>query len=216
MPAAPLHNKGKVSSLFAQLGNCVHCNFDVEYFFNQPLFGFCVSHAVPGSFALGPTGVPFSLLPLSTLALQWLETSRIPEELSSRAEPGAMPPAFVAARALKLEAESGPQPVPTSYLIVRDEDSSIVGACGFKTQLGAWRVEVGYGVAPSAQGHGAATTALKLLTEIAFVSGTVEVLAEIIPDNIASLRVVQKLGFQQVGERLDEDNEYVTQWVLRS
>ena len=126
-----------------------------------------------------------------------------------------MPPSFVAARALKLEAEAGFQSVPTSFLIVRDEDSCFVGACGFKTKLGVGRVEVGYGVAPAAQGQGAATTALRLLSKVAFASGATEVLAEILPENIASIRVVQKVGFQQVGSRLDEDNEYVTQWVLR-
>ena len=164
---------------------------------------------------LGPTNVPFSLLPLSTSALEWLATPSAPGELSSRAAPGALPPSFVAARALKLEAEAGSELVPTSYLIVRDYDSSFVGACGFKTKLGVGRVEVGYGVAPTVQGKGAATTALKLLSEIAFASGATEVLAEILPENTASIRVVQKVGFLQVGARVDEDNEYVTQWVLR-
>ena len=126
-----------------------------------------------------------------------------------------MPPSFVAERALKLEAEAGPRYLPTSYLIIRDEDSRFVGACGFKTPLGARRAEVGYGVAPTVQGQGAATAALKLLAEIAFASGTSEVLAEIVPGNIASIRVAQKAGFQQAGARLDEENEYVTQWLLR-
>jgi [ribosomal protein S5]-alanine N-acetyltransferase len=164
---------------------------------------------------LGPTNVPFSLRPLSTSALEWLAASSAPEELRSRAEPGALPPSFVAARALKLEAEAGAPSVPTSYLIVRSNDSSFVGACGFKTQLSPGRVEVGYGVAPTVQGQGAATAALRLLVEIAFASGATEVLAEIVPENIASIRVVQKAGFQQVGARLDQDNEYVTQWLLR-
>ena len=159
--------------------------------------------------------MPFSLLPLSTTALEWLAASRAPEELGSRAEPGALPPSFVAARALKLEADAGASSVPTSYLIVRSDDSSFVGACGFKTQLGAGRVEVGYGVAPTAQGQGAATAALKHLADIAFASGATEVLAEIVPENLASIRVAQKAGFQQVGARLDQDNEYVTQWLLR-
>ena len=127
-----------------------------------------------------------------------------------------MPPAFVASRALQLEAEADAQPVSTSYLIVRNEDSRFVGACGFKTALGAQRVEVGYGVASSAQGQGAATTALRLLAEVAFRSGSTEVLAEVVPENIASLRVVQKAGFLHIGERRDEDNELVTQWVLCS
>jgi RimJ/RimL family protein N-acetyltransferase len=159
--------------------------------------------------------VPFSLLPLSTSALERLAASSAPEELGGRAELGALAPSFVVARALKLEAEASAPSVPTSYLIVRSSDSRFVGACGFKTRLGAGRVEVGYGVAPTVQGQGAATSALKLLTEIAFASGATEVLAEIVPENTASIRVVQKAGFQQIGARLDEDSEYVTQWLLR-
>ena len=155
----------------------------------------------------------FSLLPLSKIALEWLAASHVPEEFVSRAEPDSMPPAFVAARALRLESEGDPQAQPTSYLIVRDQDSSFVGACGYKTKPGAGRVEVGYGVAQSARGQGAATAALNLLAELAFAAGASEVLAEIIPENIASIRVAQKAGFLQVGARLDEDNEYVTQWL---
>ena len=158
----------------------------------------------------------FSLHPLSTSALKAIEASLLPEELIGRAVPDAMPPPFVASRALQLEAAADAQPVSTSYLIVRSEDSRLVGACGFKTALGAQRVEVGYGVASSAQGQGAATTALRLLAEVAFSSGSTEVLVEVVPENIASLRVVQKAGFLHIGERRDEDNELVTQWVLRS
>jgi [ribosomal protein S5]-alanine N-acetyltransferase len=160
--------------------------------------------------------MPFALLPLSTPALEWLALSRVPDELAARAEPESMPPAFVAARALKLEADVEHEALPTSYLIVRDEDSRFVGACGFKTPLGAQRVEVGFGVASTARGQGAATAALKLLTELALESGASEVLAEILPDNVASIRVAQKAGFVQVGARVDEDNEYVTQWLYRS
>ena len=158
----------------------------------------------------------FALLPLSTPALQSLADSRIPDQFAVHAEPESMPPAFVAARALKLEASSDHPSLPTSYLIVREEDSRFVGACGFKTPIGALRVEIGYGVASAARGQGAATAALKLLTELALQSGSSEVLAEILPDNEASIRVVQKVGFVQVGARIDEDNEHVTQWLYRS
>jgi RimJ/RimL family protein N-acetyltransferase len=158
----------------------------------------------------------YSLHPLSTSALKALEASLIPEELSRQALPDAMPPNFVASRALQLEAEPDAQLIPTSYLIFSNEDSKFVGACGFKTALGVQRVEVGYGVASSAQGRGAATAALGLLTEIAFRSGASEVLAEVAPDNVASLRVVQKAGFQPLGKRQVDDNGLVTQWVLRS
>ena len=157
----------------------------------------------------------FELLPLSTGALACLANSRIPEAFAARAEPDGMPPAFVAARALGLEASAAHCGLPTSFLIVRDEDSRLIGSCGFKTPLGASRVEVGYGVAAAARGQGAATAALRRLTELAFESGSREVLAEILPGNAASLRVAQKAGFQQIGARIDEDKEFVLQWLYR-
>jgi len=160
--------------------------------------------------------MPYVLLPLTTPTLEWLADSRIPEELAARTEPESLPPAFVAARALRLEANPDHPNLPTSYLIVRDQDSRVVGACGFKTPLGLNRVAVGYGVAPSSRGQGAASTALRLLTGLALQSGTSEVLADIVPTNAASIRVAQNAGFIQVGARVDEDNEYVTQWLYRS
>jgi RimJ/RimL family protein N-acetyltransferase len=78
------------------------------------------------------------------------------------------------------------------------------------------RVEVGYGVSPAGQGRGAATAALNLLVRSAFEAGATEVLAEVAPTNHASTRVVQKAGFVQVGDRVDNENEYVIQWAKRS
>ena len=157
----------------------------------------------------------FALLPLSRPALESLADSRVPEAFAQHAEPESMPPAFVAARALQLESSPESPTLPTSYLIIRDSDARIVGACGFKTRLGAFRVEIGYGIASIARGQGAATAAVQLLIDKALQSGSSEVLAEIVPDNIASMRVAQKAGFVQVGARVDDDNEHVTQWLFR-
>ena len=158
----------------------------------------------------------FALFPLSKSQLQCLDDSRKPEELVARAEPEAFPPSFVAARSLKLAGETQPEPWSTSFLIVRQTDSRFVGACGFKTAPVSGRVEVGYGVASSARGAGAATAALQLLTALAYESGASEVLAEILPENAASIRVAQKAGFLQVGSRVDESNDFVIQWLRRS
>jgi RimJ/RimL family protein N-acetyltransferase len=157
--------------------------------------------------------MPFSLLPLSRLQLEWLAESREPEELQPRAEPGSLPPSFVAARSLKLAGEAESKPWSTTFLIVRSEDSRFVGACGFKTAPSAGRIEVGYGVSPIARRQGAATAALNMLSQLAFEFGASEVLAEILPENTASIRVVQKAGFTQVGSRIDEGNAFVTQWL---
>ena len=160
--------------------------------------------------------MPFTLVPLSIQQLELLAASHEPEELTLHAEPGAMPPSFVAARSLKLKADGCPGPWSNSFLIMRCADERFVGACGFKTAPNAGRVEVGYGVSPASQGQGAATTALKMLSAIAFGAGASEVLAEVLPDNWASIRVVQKAGFAKVGARVDEDGACVTQWLCRS
>jgi RimJ/RimL family protein N-acetyltransferase len=157
-----------------------------------------------------------SLLQLSKSELEALAASRIPEGLEGRAEPDSMPPAFVASRSLAFAAGGHPAPWSTTFLIVNNEDSRIVGGCGFKTVPMNGRVEVGYGVSPAAQGKGAATAALKLLLRRAFEAGATEVLAEVAPTNHASTRVVQKAGFVQVGDRVDNENETVIQWVRRS
>ncbi len=160
-----------------------------------------------------PATAPFALLPLTSSQLTVLAQAGVPAEFAKRAEPGALPPDFVAARALNLEAAASHTAAPTSFLMVRCLDGRIVGACGFKTALGGPRVEVGYGVAENAQRQGAATHALGLLVQLAAQEGSNEVLAEVLPSNAASLRVVQKAGFRLVGSRFDEDGEFVEQWV---
>lgn len=159
--------------------------------------------------------MPFSLHRLTKPELEALAAERMPAGLGERAEPGSMPPAFVAARTLRVGAEGHPEPWSTAYLIVKDEDEAIVGGIAFKSAPTRGRVEVGYGVAPAAQGRGAATAALSQLLEVAFGAGAKEVLAEIVPTNHASASVVQKLGFVAAGSRVDHEGEHVVQWVKR-
>lgn len=96
--------------------------------------------------------MPFTLLKLSKSELEALATSCIPTGLENRAEPYSMPPAFVAARSLKLLAAGHPEPWSTSFLIVKgsNKDGKIVGGCGFKNFPVNARVEVGYGICPTA------------------------------------------------------------------
>ena len=160
--------------------------------------------------------MPFSLLQLSGTELEALAASQVPKGLEDRVERESMPPAFVASRSIEFGAAGHPAPWSTTFLIVNNEDNRIVGGCGFKTVPTDGRVEVGYGVAPIAQGKGAATQAISLLVRKAFDAGATEILAEISPTNYPSTRVVQKLGFKPVGARVDKENEHVIQWVKSS
>jgi RimJ/RimL family protein N-acetyltransferase len=54
------------------------------------------------------------------------------------------------------------------------------------------------------------------LVQLAAASGLVtQVVAEILPSNIASAKVVSRLGFTDQGSFVDTDGETVTRWMHR-
>jgi RimJ/RimL family protein N-acetyltransferase len=103
----------------------------------------------------------------------------------------------------------GNEPWSAQWLIVVDDVVS--GTIGFKGAPVANKVEIGYGVVPSRQGHGVATAALtQLLTLIA--GRSLDVLAETALWNEASQSVLRHAGFQQVGRRRDADESELLMW----
>ena len=160
--------------------------------------------------------MPFTLQPLTHQQLCHLAESRIPPELESRVAEGALPPAFVAARSLAQLAEGKSEFWCSRFLIVRDTDEQVVGSCGFKDEPKAGRVVIGYGVSARYRHQGAASAAVKALLKLAFSNGVSEVIAEILPSNVASVAVVEKFGFNSTGTRVTEDNETLIQWLAKS
>jgi [ribosomal protein S5]-alanine N-acetyltransferase len=161
-----------------------------------------------------PAALPsrFSLRPLALRELADLAASRVPAGLEGRAQPGALPPAFVAQRALDRIAQGGSAFWCATFLIVR-EDGEVVGGCGFKGEPADGRVEAAYGIAPVHRRQGAAAGAVRTLLDLAFANGVREVFAEILPENAASIAVVRKLGFRFDGTRIDADGDTVGMWV---
>lgn len=86
------------------------------------------------------------------------------------------------------------------HLIVRLDDALVVGDVGFHTppdERGT--IEIGYGLAPSARGHGLAARAVRLLVNAALTRGGVAcVIADTTIDNPASIRVLEATGFDLV------------------
>lgn len=160
--------------------------------------------------------MPFTLQSITRQQLCDLAESRIPPELESRAAEGALPPAFVASRSLAQLAQGKSELWCSTFLIVRDTDSQVVGACGFKNEPKAGRVEIGYGVSETCRRQGAASAAVEILLKMAFSNGATEVIAEILPLNAASVSVVEKLGFRNTGARVTQDNETLNQWLAKS
>ena len=74
-----------------------------------------------------------------------------------------------------------------------------VGGIGFKTPPADGEAEIGYGMAPSAQGRGVATEAVLAVLGLARRHGMSAVTAQTATDNVASRRVLEKNGFAAAG-----------------
>lgn len=154
------------------------------------------------------------LYTLSPADLRALAAGAIPAALPGKVADGALPPAFVAERSLRQLDAGRSVAWCCTYLIVRDADSTVVGACGFKDEPADGCVEIGYGVAAECRKQGIAGAAVSKLVRIAFGrAGVHAVLAQINPDNVGSTRVVQSRGFEAGRTVIDDDGEPLVQWI---
>jgi RimJ/RimL family protein N-acetyltransferase len=99
---------------------------------------------------------------------------------------------------LRATAAHGEQRPFGFYRITRLADGRAVGGIGFKGQPDGGCVEIGYGLAPSARGHGYAAEAVVALLTMAADHGLFKVIAETTADNIASQRTLIRAGFRLV------------------
>jgi len=114
---------------------------------------------------------------------------------------------------LRATAASGEQRPFGYYRITRLSDGRAIGGIGFKGQPDGGAVEIGYGLAPSARGHGFAAEAVIALRAVATDHGLLKVVADTTMENIASQRTLTRAGFRLV--RTDDDLHYY-EVVLKS
>lgn len=100
---------------------------------------------------------------------------------------------------------------PSAWMMV--EDGEIVGICSVVRVPQDGDVHIGYGVAPTRQGHGHASRAIGQVvawgrndSRVALIS------AETGVGNIASQRVLERNGFNRVGERIDAEDGSLICW----
>ena len=83
---------------------------------------------------------------------------------------------------------------PWQICVRNDAGETVIGAVGFKGGPVEGTVEIGYGIAESARGHGYVTDAVMALLQLVG-DHDVAVVAETEPGNDASERVLQRCGF---------------------
>ncbi|HEY1830558.1 MAG TPA: GNAT family N-acetyltransferase [Acidimicrobiales bacterium] len=104
---------------------------------------------------------------------------------------------------LRATAAHGEQRPFGYYRIARLSDGRAIGGIGFKGQPAGGCVEIGYGLAPSARGHGYAAEAVVGLLTVAADHGLSRVIADTTVDNIASQRTLIRAGFRLVSTDTD-------------
>ncbi len=100
-------------------------------------------------------------------------------------------------------------PWSASWLIL--VNGLVAGTIGFKGAPADEELEVGYGVVPSLQRRGVATRALAQLLELVR-EYDLRIKAETLAWNVASQRVVEKMGFVEVGRRGTNDGGELIVW----
>ena len=97
------------------------------------------------------------------------------------------------------------------YWIARngsDAPAVLVGSGGFMSRPNGSQVELGYGTLTKFQGRGYAAEAVSALTQWALSQPEVSVVvADALPENAASVRVLQKAGFTEAGPGMEEGTQ---------
>jgi len=85
------------------------------------------------------------------------------------------------------------------------EDDTLVGVVGLTIDRARREARLGYWIGRRFWGHGAASEAADRVIGHAFAALPVDrILAHVLPDNAASLRVLEKIGLRRVGEAEEE------------
>ena len=154
------------------------------------------------------------LIPIDLPNLRRLATSEPVDLGGVEIFDGALPPPRVAAHALAQVDLGTSAHWCAPFLIV--SRNAILGTCRFRAAPEHGSVEIGYEVAESQRGQGIATAAVGQLLQMAASSGLVQqVVAHILPGNVASSKVVSRLGFSLSDSLVDHDGETVMRWSLR-
>lgn len=99
-----------------------------------------------------------------------------------------------------------------SYLAITD--GNCVGTCGFRAPPEFGRIEINCYTFPEYEGRGVGTAMTKALVEMALSQNReIEIAAYTQPQNCASTRVLEKLGFEFVGLVGHQDEGEVWEWL---
>ena len=103
---------------------------------------------------------------------------------------------------------------PSAWMVV--EEGEVIGLCSLVRPPIDGELHIGYGIAPTRQGRGAATRAVASLVAWARDDARIDqITANTGIDNLPSQKVLERNGFRRIGEEIDPDDGPVMCWELR-
>ncbi len=114
-------------------------------------------------------------------------------------------------------AAPGTNPWQWGFAIVHQTSGSVIGMIGFKGPPDdQGMVEIAYGIVPTFQGQGYATEANLAVIDFACKDPSVQLIwAHTAPTANTSTRVLEKCGFEFMGEVTDPEDGLVWRWQLK-
>lgn len=117
----------------------------------------------------------------------------------------------------RISSSAEPDPWVHGFVMVDRDNGEPVGSCAFKGPPDdEGMVEIGYGVDEAHRGRGYATESALAMARFALGQDAVRVVrAHTRLDGVASMRVLEKCGFERVGEVIDPEDGLVLRWEMR-
>jgi len=113
----------------------------------------------------------------------------------------------------RMRAAQEPDPWAFAFQALDRDGGSLLGTCSFKGPPVDGVVEIAYGTEPGHEGKGYATEMAQALVEYAVGTGEVRlVIAHTLPGGGASKRVLEKCGFEYIGDVVDPEDGTVSRF----
>jgi RimJ/RimL family protein N-acetyltransferase len=143
---------------------------------------------------------PIRLEPLSAEHVEGLDALALEPDVQLNTYVASPPPADFGRTWLERYERGREEGTREGFAIVDADDGSFLGiAVAVRLDEAASEAELGYILAPEARGRGAATEALRQLTEWGFARGLQRLELRVDGDNEASKRVAERCGYTHEG-----------------
>ncbi|WP_194775685.1 GNAT family N-acetyltransferase [Pararhodonellum marinum] len=99
---------------------------------------------------------------------------------------------------------------------VTDQDNNILGCCGYKGRPKNGMIELSYGTFKKYEGKGIGIQICRLMVELSLKTDpAIRITARTMPDNLGSIGILKRNGFEFLGTVENEEDGEVLEWEFK-